>query len=270
MFFDTHAHLDTPIFDVDRPEVFERARRASVTMFLNPAYDSDSSTRACAIAEAHSNVWAAVGVHPNDAESVHKSDGYLGEISKLASRPKVVAVGEIGLDYHWDKSPRTVQQEIFIDQLSLARKTHLPVIIHCRNGASPDADNALKDLLAILFARDWLDGRVILHSYAGNLDQARRAIARGYLLGIGGPLTYPKSLFTREVVVNVPLEHLVLETDAPYLPPQKWRGKRNEPSFMPAVAEKIAELRDITIDKVAATTTATALGFFGIAPIGVH
>ncbi len=264
MFFDTHAHLDTPVFDSDRNEVFERAQSAGVTRFVNPAFDTVSSARACALAETRPNVWAAVGVHPNDADSVIKNEGCLCDIFRLASMPKVVAIGEIGLDYHWDTSPRQVQSNVFIEQLSIARKTNLPVIIHCRNGVSTTTDNALEDLLAILFDRPWLESRVLLHSFAGDLDQARRAIGRGYMLGLGGPLTYPKSLFTRDVAQYVPLEYIVLETDAPYLPPQKVRGKRNEPSYMPAVAEKISELRAIDIEEVARVTTENALRFFGI------
>ncbi len=263
MLFDTHCHLDADAFDADRDAVFARAHAAGVTCFLNPAYDRVSSARAAALAATREDVWAAVGIHPNSAlDAKRETDCDLCDVYKLASYPRVVAIGEIGLDYHWDTAPHDVQQEVLIEQLSLAQKTNLPVVIHCRNkGARQDCYN---DLMQILLARDFLCGKVLLHSFAGTSEHARMALDAGYLIGVGGPLTYSKAESLREIVIEAPLTQLVLETDSPYLAPQPYRGKRNEPAHVSLVAERLAQLRHISVEQVAETTTQTAMRFFGI------
>lgn len=277
MLFDTHAHLDTESFDADRDATFARAHAAGVTRFLNPAYDRVSSARAAALAQARADAgqndtWAAVGLHPNSAMDAKRETGCdLCDVYKLASMPRVVAIGEIGLDYHWDSAPREIQMEVFVEQLTLAHKTHLPVIIHCRNKEGPTGvtDDAYVDLLAALFARPWLDGRVLLHAYAGNPEQAQQALDHGYLFGIGGPLTYPRNIALRQLVQTLPLEHLVLETDAPYLSPQKHRGRRNEPAYVAQVALKLAELRELPLQTISEQCSDNSMRFFSLSQEGV-
>ena len=253
MFFDTHCHLDTQPFDADRDAVLARAHAAGVTRFLNPSYDLDSSRRAAALAAARPDVWAAVGVHPNDIG--HLDDQCLYEIEQLSQQPRVVAIGEIGLDYHWNTFPRQQQIDGFVRQLQLAQRLHLPVIIHCR-----DAYEDTLDVLSKFKIEDAnnLQFSILLHSFAGNSQQAEEALGRGYYLGIGGPITYPKNESLREIVREMPLGQLLLETDTPYLSPQKFRGKRNEPSHIPLIAERIAQIRGISVAELGAATTANA------------
>ncbi len=237
-FFDTHCHLDVPAFDADRAAVLARARAVGVRYLLNPAYDLVSSRRAATLARTEEGIVAALGVHPNEAAGF--------DASTLASAPGVVAIGEIGLDYHWDTAPREAQAQAFVAQLALARELNLPVIIHCRE--------AYDDLLALLRAHGAGLAGVLMHAFAGSLEHLRAALALGAHIGIGGPVTYPKAHALREVVRAAPLDHLLLETDAPYLAPQSQRGKRNEPAYLVAVAQKVAEVRGLSIHEIAQRT----------------
>lgn len=252
MLFDTHCHLDTQAFDADRDAVFARAHAAGVTRFLNPAYDLASSRRAVDLAQARTDVVAAVGVHPNDSAAFDAAA--LDALRALSAEPGVKAIGEIGLDYHWRTVPPESQKIAFLWQLMLARERQLPVIIHSRD--------AMDDTLDIL-QNEFAGGPLVLHSFAGNLAQLARALDLGFYIGISGPVTYPNAAQTREVVRNVPLDRLILETDAPYLSPQRHRGKRNEPAYVRLVAEKVADVRDMLMAEVAALTTANALRLFG-------
>jgi TatD DNase family protein len=254
MLFDTHCHLDADAFDPDRAEVLARARAAGVSRFLNPAYDHDSSRRAVTLAAQHTEVYAAIGIHPNDVTALD-GDG-LRLLQVLACQPKVVAIGEIGLDYYWNTFPRERQQAGFKQQLHLAQELDLPVIIHCRD--------AYDDTLSILERSTLPGSRVLLHSFAGNGADAARAVANGYMLGIGGPVTFKKAESLREVVQEAPLDQLVLETDAPYLAPHPHRGKRNEPAYLRLTAEKVAELRRLPLEELARATTTSASRFFGL------
>ena len=215
-----------------------------------------------ALAAARPDVWAAVGVHPNDIG--HLDDHCLCEIEQLSQQPRVVAIGEIGLDYHWNTFPRQQQIDGFVRQLQLAQRLHLPVIIHCRD--------AYDDLMETLDEIDPIDGErrvaVLLHSFAGKPAHARAAIAKGYFLGIGGPLTYKNAHTLRDIVRATPLAHIVLETDAPDIPPQ-WlyltaeqraagARSRNEPAELPRIAETLAALRGWTLAETAAVTCANA------------
>lgn len=260
MFFDTHCHLDTQPFDADRDDVLARAHAAGVTRCLNPSYDLASSRRAAALAAARPDVWAAVGVHPNDIG--HPDDQCLCEIEQLSQQPRVVAIGEIGLDYHWNTFPRQQQIDGFVRQLQLAQRLHLPVIIHCRDAYEDTLDILSKFKIenVKLKIRDTSNSQfsILLHSFAGNSQQAELALGRGYYLGIGGPITYPKNESLREIVRDMPLDRLLLETDAPYLSPQKHRGKRNEPSYIPLIAERIAQIRGIGVAELGAATTQNA------------
>jgi TatD DNase family protein len=251
--FDTHCHLDVPAFDEDREAVFARAHDAGVSLFLNPAYDLDSSRRAVALAQSRDDVIAAVGVHPNDAggwggEMVHG----LRQLAQTHPQPLpqygrgvVVAIGEIGLDYHWKTVTPEKQAEAFIAQLHLARELDLPVIIHCRD--------AYDDCIAIL--REHGQGlSLVMHAFGGTLAHLQQVIELGYFIGIGGPVTYPKAHMLRECVAQASLDRMVLETDAPYLAPQPWRGMRNEPAHVRTVAEAIATVRNMSVDDIARST----------------
>ena len=253
MYFDTHCHLDVNQFDVDRDAVFERALAAQVTRFLNPAYDLESSHRAVRLAAQHDAVVAAVGVHPNDLAALN--DNTLVELRNLAQRSKVVAIGEIGLDYHWNTFTPEQQRAGFEQQLSMAEDLGLPIIVHCRD--------AYEDILNIL-SRCAPRVGVLLHSFAGDRAQAHRALDLGCMLGIGGPVTYKNAQGLREIVAQTAMDRIVLETDAPYLAPHPYRGKRNEPSFLPHTADRIAGLHGIGVEEVAHITTANAIRFFGL------
>jgi TatD DNase family protein len=263
--FDTHCHLDVAAFDEDRDAVFGRAHEAGVTQFLNPAYDLESSRRAVALAQAREDVVAAVGIHPNDAGEFGGET--LNELRRLAyrrfpphlsplpqgERELVVAIGEIGLDYHWKTVPPEKQAEAFIAQLQLARELSLPVIIHCRD--------AHDDCLEIL--REHGQGlSLVLHSFAGKMAHLRAALALDYHIGVGGPLTYPSAHTLRDCVQAAPIERIVLETDAPYLAPQGWRGKRNEPAYLRQVAERLADVKSMSLDDIARITSDNARRLF--------
>ncbi|MCX6019121.1 MAG: TatD family hydrolase [Chloroflexi bacterium] len=251
--FDTHCHLDTDKFDTDRDAVFERAYAAGVMRFLNPAYDLESSRRAAALSVARTDLVSAVGVHPNSAaEWGAEVRAALRQIA-LDALGRVVAIGEIGLDYHWNVAEPAKQKVVFIEQLALAAELDLPVIIHCRE--------AYDDTLDILEV-EWRDRPLVLHSFAGDLQQMQRALDCGFHIGISGPVTYPNAAGTRAVARAVPADRLVIETDSPYLSPQKYRGKRNEPAFVRLVALKIAEVREEMLSDLALYTTRNAMELF--------
>jgi TatD DNase family protein len=247
---DSHCHLDHQQFHGDVEGLLERAAAAGVGHFLTigtadgpPALDV-----AIRLAERFPNVWATVGVHPHDAS---KADARtFDELRALAKHPKVVAIGEIGLDYHYDFSPRPLQSEVFLEQMRVAQEAGKPVIIHTRE-AWADTIAALK-------------GPGILHCFTGDADQAREAIALGFHLGFGGVLTFPKSDSVREAAAIVPENRLLLETDCPYLAPIPFRGKRNEPAYMAHTARKLAEVRGVTEDTIAQATTRNFEELFGL------
>ena len=260
--FDTHCHLDTQPFDADREAVFASAQANGVIQFLNPAFDLASSQRASALAASRSDVVCAVGVHPNDVGSLTAE--CLSEIEALAkSSGKVVAIGEVGLDYHWDRFPRPQQREGFLRQIELANGLHLPIIIHCRDAAKPAG--AYADCLEILAAHATAQQPILLHSFAGSPAEARFAFERGWYIGVGGPITYKKAHELREIVTRAPLPQLVLETDAPYLTPEPHRGQRNEPAQVRLVAAKVAELRGMSLEEIAQATFTNAQRLFGLA-----
>lgn len=256
MLFDTHCHLDADAFDADRDAVFERAVAAGVTRFLNPAYDAASSRRAAALAQVRHDVVAAIGVHPNAAAewNAERCSELLGLARGAAGR--VVAYGEIGLDYHWNVVGPDVQKSVFVAQLALADELGLPVIVHCRE--------AYDDVLDILEV-EWLGRPLVLHSFAGEAVHMTRALDLGFHIGISGPVTYPKAMGTRTNVANVPGDRLLLETDSPYLAPQKVRGKRNEPAYLRQIALKVAEVREEMLDALEVRTTQNAVRFFRLA-----
>ena len=248
---DTHCHLDQSEFDDDRPAVLRRALEAGVNRVLIPSVDLESSRRALAMAEQHPELRVAVGVHPNRAANF--SAETLAELRDLAHHPKVDAIGEIGIDLYWQTVTLEKQQQAFHAQLELASELERPAIIHDRD--------AHAEVLAGLSAAAPHAG-VVLHSFSGDAAIAEQALAAGYYLGVDGPLTYKKNEALRAVFRDAPLDRILIETDAPYLTPQARRGSRNEPAFVKYVADKLAEVRALTLEKVAQATTANAARFF--------
>lgn len=251
--FDSHAHLDDDRFDKDRQEAINRAWEAGLTGIVNVGADMESSARSIELAEACDTIFASVGMHPHDAKDMKEAD-YL-QLKRWAAHPKVVAIGEIGLDYHYDHSPRPVQQEVFVRQLDVARKMGKPVIIHERE--------AHADMLTLVkSAGQGLTG--VFHCFSGSLETAREAIKLGFYISLAGPVTFSNSVKAKQVAAGVPLDRLLIETDSPYLTPHPLRGRRNEPAFVRHVAEEVARLREISIEEVTAATTANVKRLFQI------
>lgn len=254
---DTHAHLDHPRFDEDRDEVIRRAGEAGVVAIVTIGSDLASSERAVALAEANETVYAAVGIHPHEASGA--TDAAYARLEELAAHPKVVAMGEMGLDYYYDHSPRPVQRDVFIRQLGLARDVGLPFVIHTRDSH--------EDVMAVL--RDYGAGLPgVLHSFTGDASMAAECIERGWTLSTGGMVTFANADAVRDVIATVPLQKLLLETDAPYLTPVPRRGRRNEPAYTRHVAEFLAVERGVDVAEIARVTTANAAELFRL-PIEV-
>jgi TatD DNase family protein len=251
---DTHCHLDWNSFDADREVVIDRAVQAGVTRMITIGVDVPSSRRAIEIADQHETVYAAVGVHPNDCTDFNAA--LLSEIRSLAQHPKVVAIGEIGLDYYWHKVDHAVQARAFRAQLELAAELHKPVIVHSRDAAS-DVMTILEEL-----SRQ-ADYTGTLHSYFDDLAIAQRAFAIGFYIGVTGPITFKKAEREREIVKRVPFDRVLIETDAPFLTPVPHRGERNEPAFVKHTAEMLAKVCGQSIDDVARRTTHNAEKLFG-------
>jgi len=248
---DSHAHLDSPRFDGDRDAVIERAREAGLVAVLTVGTDLRSSRAAVALAEKHAFIYAAVGVHPHDAKTI--TPAVLDELRALARCPKVVAIGEIGLDYYRDLSPRPVQRRAFGEQLVLAAELGLPVVVHSRE--------AHRDVLAAL--RGW-GGSAVLHSYSGGPALLAEVLALGFAIGIAGPVTFKKAHALRAVASRVPLERLLVETDCPHLTPEPLRGRRNEPAYVRYVADAVARARGEAPEAVARATTDNARRLLGL------
>ena len=257
MFVDSHAHIDGEEYDGDRDEVVERARAAGVRAILNVGTGdphSGSLERAVAVAESYEGVYAAVGVHPHDARLFdERAEERIGQLVKQSSR--VVAWGEIGLDYHYDHSPRDVQREVFVRQLRLARRAGLPVIIHSR-----EAD---MDTVSILRA-DWCASTQggIMHCFGGGVEMALSVLALGFMISFAGNVTFKKAENLREVARRVPLDRLLIETDCPYLTPVPFRGRRNEPARVVEVARCLAELHGMEMEEMGRVTTSNFMRFF--------
>ncbi len=254
--FDTHCHLDAGLFTEDIEAVVERAAAAGVTRMVVPGLDLGNAAAVLTLAERFPGVHAAVGVHPNSAAGWREE--WIDRLRELARHSKVVAIGEIGLDYYWDKTPPEVQYKALAQQLELAAELSLPVIIHNREASA--------DIIDMLAASP-LNGHErpgVLHSFSGDWATAEAALAMGFYLGFTGPLTYKKADDLRAITARVPLDHILIETDAPYLTPHPYRGKRNEPAYVRFVAERLAEVRHLSLSEVAEITTANALRLFGI------
>ncbi|MFZ5814147.1 MAG: TatD family hydrolase [Bacillota bacterium] len=251
MLFNTHSHVDTNRqFSSDRDQVMERAREMGVDRLMVIGYNRQAIPVSLQFAERYSWVYAAVGIHPTDAlEWSAETERHL---RMAAEHPKVRAIGEIGLDYYWkDRAPFDLQRDVFRHQIRLARELHLPLVIHDRD--------AHEDVVRILEEEHAEDVGGIMHCFAGDWAIAERCLALGFYLGVGGTITYKNNLVGQEVVKRAPLDRLVLETDDPYLAPVPYRGKRNEPGYVRYVAEFVAQLRGISVEEVAAATTASGL-----------
>jgi len=251
---DTHCHLDMPQFRDDRTAVIERAAAAGVSQIVVPAIDLENITAVTDLASAHAGVFAAVGIHPNSC--ANWSADWLTAVRAAAARPKVVAIGEIGLDYYWDDAPKEVQHEALAQQLALAADLNLPVIIHNRESSA--------DVIRLLAASP-LAGREnpgVLHSFSADWETAQAALDMGFYLGFTGPVTFKKADDLREIARKAPLDRILVETDAPYLAPQPYRGKRNQPAYVTFVAERIAAERGVETAVIAQYTTANARRLF--------
>lgn len=251
---DTHCHLYLDLFREDLPEILERAKNRGINRILLPGTDLESSQQAVSICEKYPNLFAAVGVHPNDALSWNASTRQA--LKSLAQHPKVVAVGEIGLDYYRDFAPKELQIEIFGQQLELAAELVLPVIIHNRE-AIQDLWPQLKKWHNQLTAANSPLARLpgVLHSFDGDISSAQTAIQSNFMIGITGPVTFKNAVQRQELIASLPLNHLLLETDSPYLSPHPFRGRRNEPERIFFIAEKVAELHQETLEYTAQITT---------------
>ena len=253
---DTHCHLDFRDFEADLSEVLSRAWAAGVERILVPGIDLQTSQAAIELAEAHPQIFAAVGVYPNDAMLWNESTPEI--LEALANHPKVVAIGEIGLDYYRQRASRELQKQVLRKQLKLAEMLKLPVVIHTRN-ASPGDRTCIAETLEIL-EKTSLNG--VLHSFSGNLSEAERTLALGFFIGITGPVTFKNAADLRDVVSAVPLDRLLIETDSPFLTPQPHRGQRNEPANVRFVVEKISELHNQPVGIVTETLLANAQSLF--------
>jgi len=254
MLFDTHVHLNDDQFDDDLEEVIERARLNGVERVVVVGFDEKTIKRAMELIDTYDFMYAAIGWHPVDA--IDLTDSYLDWIEELTAHPKVVAIGEIGLDYHWDKSPKDVQQAVFRRQIQLAKKLDLPIIIHNRE--------ATEDVVTILEEEGAAEVGGIMHCFSGSPETAKRCLDMNFYISLGGPVTFKNAVKPKEVAKEVPLDRLLIETDCPYLAPHPYRGKRNEPSYVKLVAEQIADLKGISFDEVARATTENANRLFRI------
>lgn len=254
MLIDSHAHLDDERFDKDRDKVIKDLNKDGIEIVINPGADVASSVKSVSLAQEHDNIYAAVGVHPHEAKTMDETTIEL--LRSLAKKEKVVAIGEIGLDYHYDNSPREVQKKWFAEQIKLAKELKLPIIIHERE--------AQQDMYNILKAHD--DGKLtgVLHCFSGSLEMAKKYLEMGLYLSFAGPVTFKNAKTPKEVAKSIPLERMLVETDSPYLTPEPNRGKRNEPLNVRYVAAMIAELRGLTFEEIATKTSRNVKELFKI------
>ncbi|MEH7300966.1 TatD family hydrolase [Neobacillus drentensis] len=254
MLFDTHVHLNADQYNEDLEEVIARAQEAGVTNMVVVGFDRPTITRAMELVEQYEFLYACVGWHPVDA--IDMTDEDLLWIEELASHRKVVAIGEMGLDYHWDKSPKDIQKEVFRKQIRLAKKVKLPIVIHNRE--------ATADIVDILKEEGAEEVGGIMHCFSGSAEVAKECVKMNFYISLGGPVTFKNAKKPKEVAAEIPLDKLLIETDCPYLAPHPYRGKRNEPGYVKLVAEEIAEIKELTFEEVADATTRNAKKVFAI------
>ncbi|CUH95450.1 putative deoxyribonuclease YabD [Propionispora sp. 2/2-37] len=257
MLFDSHAHIDDEKFAMEQDNIVARALANEVTGIINVGACMESSRRSLELSRKYPQVYAAVGIHPHDAKEAKRKD--YEQLALWAAEPKVVAIGEIGLDYYYDFSPRDVQEVVFVRQLEVARQCNKPVIIHDRD-AHQDTMHILKH-----------EGKGVcgvLHCFSGSLEMAKELMKMGFYISFGGPITFKNSVKLKEIACQVPLDRLLVETDSPYLTPHPYRGKRNEPAYVRIVAEEIARLRNMDLTELARITSDNVRKLFRIPPVG--
>lgn len=244
MLFDTHVHLNARQYAQDVEEVIARAESAGVSQMVVVGFNEETIPGALKLAETYDDIYAAVGWHPVDA--IDMEQRHLDWIEELAAHPKVVAIGETGLDYHWDTSPKEVQQQAFRKQIALAKKVQLPIIIHDRE--------AHQDIVQILKEEDAQEVGGVMHCFGGSVEMARECLKMNFYISFGGPVTFKNAKKPKEVAAQIPMDKLLIETDAPYLAPHPFRGKRNEPAYVKYVAEQLAEIKGVSYQELANIT----------------
>lgn len=254
MYFDTHAHLDDKQFRQDQDAMIRRAKEAGIQYIVNVGYNVPSARRTLELVKKYDFIYGAIGMHPHDAKDLNGES--LQELKRIAKEPKIVAIGEIGLDYYWNHSPHDVQQRVFRRMIDFARELKKPIIIHDRD--------AHEDIFRIMKEEEARDVGGIFHCYSGSWTMAKEAVSMGFYISIAGPVTFHNARKTVEVVKEIPLEHLLIETDCPYLAPVPYRGKRNEPAYVVKVAEMIAEIKGVPLTDVALATLENGKKAFGI------
>jgi TatD DNase family protein len=271
MFIDSHAHLEGERYDADRDEVLARAKQNGIEAYLAIGIGEGPDTADCGIQLAekydgnsqYPRIWASVGIHPHEAHLANAAA--YAQLSQWARHPKVIAWGEIGLDYFYDHSPRDMQKEVFSRQMELAKEAKLPIIIHCR--PSNNSENAWDDCLDMI-SDHWTPTGLggILHCFTGSVSHAQSALDMGFLISFAGNITFPKAQPIRDAAQIVPLDRMLIETDSPYLAPIPNRGKRNEPAFVAEVARQIGDLRNLSAEEIGARTTQNFYDFFKLPP----
>lgn len=254
MLFDTHAHYDDSKFDKDRDEVIEKVRKSGVSHIVNAASNICSAVECIALAQEHDFIYAAVGVHPHNVEDIN--DSTIVTLADFARNRKVVAIGEIGLDYYYDNAPREVQKHWFARQIALAKSISLPVIIHDRD--------AHEDTMKIIKAEDAKAVGGVFHCYSGSVEMAREVLKNNFYISIGGAVTFKNAVKLIEVAKFVPDDRLLIETDCPYMTPEPHRGKRNDSGYIRLVAEKIAGIKGMSFEEIAEVTSRNAKELFKI------
>ena len=252
--FDSHCHIDEPRFDEDRGEVLLHMKAQKVIGCTTIGSDMATSARSKAFAQNHEQVFAAVGVHPHEASTFNEDD--LITLANWLNEPKVVALGEIGLDYYYNHSPQEVQIEVFLKQLDLAYRLQKPVVLHIRDAHGP--------MLELLKERKNHLPQGIIHCFTGSWESAKEYMKLGFYIALGGTVTFKNAPVVQRVAQNVPLENLLIETDSPYLSPEPKRGRRNEPAHVFYVAQKIAELKNCSIEEIGEVTTSNAKKVYGM------
>jgi TatD DNase family protein len=272
VFIDSHAHLEGKRYDSDREAVLARAKQTGIEAYLAIGNGDGPATANCAIQLVekydgnpdYPRIWATVGVHPHETSLANEAAD--SQMLEWARHPKVIAWGEIGLDYFYDHSPRETQKTVFLQQMELAKAAKLPIVIHCR--PSDNSENAWDDCLKMISAH-WRSSALggILHCFTGSVDHARRALDLGFMISFAGNITFPKAQPIRDAAQIVPLDRMLIETDSPYLAPIPHRGQRNEPAFVAEVARQIGQLRNLPAEEIGSRTAQNFYSFFGLAPV---
>lgn len=263
MYIDSHAHLEGPRYDADREQVIARAREAGIETIVAIGNGDGPVNFDCAVllAEKYDFIYATIGIHPHEAKLADQAA--YDRMEQIANRPKVIAWGEIGLDYYYDHSPRDLQRQVFATQMDLARAAKLPIVIHCR--PSDNSEDAWDDCLRMI-SEQWTSSGLggVLHCFTGNTAQAKHALDMGFMISFAGNVTFPKARQIRDAALAVPTDRMLIETDSPFLAPIPHRGKRNEPAFVREVARQIGALRGLSAEEIGVQTTQNFQNFFSL------